>query len=149
MLMFPPNHLLKIFQLTNTQLAKVRQRETNWKEILKFFSVLVLMTRFEFVSRSSLWLTFAPSKYVPAARFGKTGMFRPRFDFLFRCIRFIGQPNRRPAGMPAEVYQWKLVDDRENLTLSQLLLSERTKVLAVGTEEAVTGSMRVFLVKWP
>ena len=59
MLMFPPNHLLKIFQLKNTQLAKVRQRETNWKEILKFFSVLVLMTRFEFVSRSSLWLTFA------------------------------------------------------------------------------------------
>ena len=26
MLMFPPNHPLKIFQLTNTQLAKVRQK---------------------------------------------------------------------------------------------------------------------------
>ena len=29
MSMFLPNHLLNIFQLTNTQLAKVRQKETN------------------------------------------------------------------------------------------------------------------------
>ena len=69
------------------------------------------MTRFEFGSRASLWSTFAPSKYVPAAHFGKTGMFSPRFDLLFRCIRFSDQPNRRPAGMSAEVYQWKLFDD--------------------------------------
>ena len=52
MLMFPPNHLLKIFQLTNTQLAKVRQKGKKWQEILKFFGVLVLMTRFEFGSRA-------------------------------------------------------------------------------------------------
>ena len=88
MLMFPPNHLLKIFQLTNTQLAKVRQKETNRQEILKFFGILVLMTRFEFGSRASLWSTFAPSKYVPAAHFGKTCMFRPSFYFFFCCIFF-------------------------------------------------------------
>ena len=46
-----------------------------------------------------------------AAHFGKTGMFRPRFDFLFRCIRFSDQPNILPAGMSAEVYRWKLVDE--------------------------------------
>ena len=40
MLVFPPNYLLKIFQLTNTPLAKVHQRETNRQEILKFFGVL-------------------------------------------------------------------------------------------------------------
>ena len=69
------------------------------------------MTRFEFGSRASLWSTFAPSKYVPAAHFRKTGMLRPKFDFLFRCIRFSDQPNIRPAGISAEVYWWKLVDD--------------------------------------
>ena len=111
MLMFPPNHLLKIFQLTNTQLSKVSQKETNWQEILKFFGILVLMTRFEVGSRASLWYTFDPLKYVPAAHFGKKGMFRPRFYLLFSCIRFSYQPNRRPAGMLAEVYRWKLVDD--------------------------------------
>ena len=97
MLMFPPNHLLKIFQLTNTQLAKFYQKEKNRQEILKFFDILVLMTRFEFGLRASLWSTFSPSKYVPAAHFGKRGMFRTRFDFLFCCIRLIDQPNRRPA----------------------------------------------------
>ena len=54
MLMFLPNHLLKIFQLTNTQLAIVGQKETNRQEIWKFFGILVLMTRFEFGSRASL-----------------------------------------------------------------------------------------------
>ena len=111
MLMFPPNHILKIFQLMNTQLARVRQKEKNWQEILKFFGISVLMTQFEFGPRVSLWSTFAPSKYVPAAHFEKTGMFCPRFDLLFRCIRFSDQPNRRPAVMSAEVYRSKLVDD--------------------------------------
>ena len=111
MLMFPRNHIIKIFQLTNTQLAKVPQRETNRQEILKFLGVLVLMTRIEFGSRASLWLTFALLKYVPAAHFGNTGMFRPRFDFLFCFIFFSYQPNRRPAGMSAEVYWCKIVDD--------------------------------------
>ena len=69
------------------------------------------MTRFEFGSRASLLSTFSPSKYVPADHFGKTGMLRPRFDLLFRCIHFSDQPNRRPAGMSAGVYWWKLVDD--------------------------------------
>ena len=111
LLMFTTNYFLKIFQLTNTQLEKVLQRETNWQEILKFFGVLVLMTRFELGSRVSLWLTFYPSKYVPAAHFGKTGMFHPRFDFLFCWIWFSDQPNRRPAGISAELYWWKLVYD--------------------------------------
>ena len=48
---------------------------------------------------------------MPEAHFGKTGMFRPRFDLLFRCIRFSDQPNRCSAGMLAEVYWWKLVYD--------------------------------------
>ena len=135
MLMFPPNHLLKIFQLTNTLLAKFLQKETNWQEILKFFGILVLMTQFEFGSRVSLWSTFAPSKIVPAAHFGKIGMFRPRFDFLFGCIRFSDQPNRRPAGMSAEVYWWKLVDDfvkalnlhcRENFIPGNFICTEKS-----------------------
>ena len=69
------------------------------------------MTRFEFGSIASLWSNLAPSKYVPAAQFGKTGIFCPRFDFLFHCIWFSDQPIRRPDGMSAELYRWKLVDD--------------------------------------
>ena len=111
MLMFPQNHVLKQFQLTNTELERFYQKETNQQEILKFFSILVLMTQFDFGSRASLWSVFAPSKYVLAAHFGKTCMFRPRFDFLFLCICFSDQQNRRPSGMLAEAYWWKLVDD--------------------------------------
>ena len=134
MLIFQPNHLLKIFQLTNTKLAKVSQKEINWQDILKFFGILVLMTRLELGPRASLWSNFAPSKYVLAAHFGKTCMSCPRFDLIFCYIRFSDQPKRRPAGMSAEVYRRKIVDNlvksfnlhrRENFIQGTFICTEK------------------------
>ena len=113
LLMFPPHHLMKIIQMTNYQLRKNRRNQTTKQEVIKFFGILILITRFEFSKRSSLWSTTAPSKYIPAACFGNTGMSRCRFDDLFRFIRFSEQPDDRPDGMPFTEYRWKLVDDFE------------------------------------
>ncbi len=49
-------------------------------------------------------------KYVPAPAFGRTGMSRKRFDFLFCCLRCGEQPAIRLPDMSSEMFRWKLVD---------------------------------------
>jgi hypothetical protein len=46
-----------IVSLTNIQLNEKGKRATTKQEILKFFGVSILATRFEFSSRCDLWLT--------------------------------------------------------------------------------------------
>jgi hypothetical protein len=96
LLMFPPDQLAAIVTLTSENLLLKSKAPTTPGEVLKFFGVLILVTRFEFSSRSSLWSNTAPSKYQPAPSFGKTGMSRHRFDLLMSAIRFSRQPPVRP-----------------------------------------------------
>jgi hypothetical protein len=109
--MFPPSELQLILRLTNSQLRSAGLKETTKGEILKFFGVIILATRFEFGDRASLWSSTAPSKYVPAPSFGQTGMTRPRFDTIWKYIRFSDQPDVRPDNMSSEQHRWRLVVD--------------------------------------
>ena len=84
---------------------------TSTGEIVKFFGVMLLATRFEFGSLASLWSNVTTNKYIPAPSFGQTGMPRKRFDDLWMCIRFSEQPPNRPSEMTSEQYRWRLVDD--------------------------------------
>jgi hypothetical protein len=75
LLMFPPLQLNEIVRLTNIHLLKKKKKKlTSIGEVIKMFGVLILSTRYEFGSRSSLWSLNPNSKYVPAPAFGKTGM---------------------------------------------------------------------------
>ena len=80
-------------------------------EIVKFFGVMLLVTRFEFGSRASLWSNVTTNKYIPAPSFGQTGMPRKRFGDLWMCIKFSEQPPNRPSEMTSEQYRWRLVDN--------------------------------------
>ena len=111
LMMFPNSHIQKIVMLTNRHLIIANKLRTTIGEILKFFGVLILTTEFEFGSRRSLWSSVAPSKYVPAPCFGKTGITRNRFDDIWAYIRFSDQPGERPDAMSHEKYRWLLVDD--------------------------------------
>ena len=111
LMLFPPEQLQLILQLTNNELAMVRKTYTTAGEIVKFFGVMLLVTRFEFGSRASLWSNMTTNKYIPAPSFGQTGMPWKRFDDLWMCIRFSEQPCNRPSEMTSEQYQWRLVDD--------------------------------------
>ena len=62
--------------ITNRHLPIVKKPETSIGEILNVFDVIILTTEFEFGSRRTLWSIVAPSKYVPAPCFGKTGITR-------------------------------------------------------------------------
>ena len=110
LMMFPPIQLENMIRLTNISLLRVNERMTTKGELLKLIGVMILVTKFEFTSRATLWSNTAPSKYVPEPSFGKTGMSRPRFDVLMRHLVYSEQPATRPPGMSHEKYRWLLVD---------------------------------------
>ena len=109
--MFPPKQLIDMVELTNTELTKLELNKTNCSEMLKFFGVVLLISKFEFTSRASLWSSVAPSKYQPAPHFGLTEMSKHRFDDLFRAVRWSNQPPAPGDAESSEQYRWKLVDD--------------------------------------
>ena len=82
LMLFPPEQLQLILQLTNNELAMARKNYTTAGEIVKFFGVMLLVTQFEFGSRASLWSNVTTNKYIPAPSFGLTGMPRKWFDDL-------------------------------------------------------------------
>jgi hypothetical protein len=110
LLMFPPDQLEVTCRVTNQELNRDGRKTTTTGEILKLFGVLILLTRFEFTDRASLWSERPPSKYVPPPCFGRTGMSRNRFDELMKCLRWCERPDERPPGMSSEKYRWMLID---------------------------------------
>ena len=112
LMLFPPEQLQLILQLTKNELAMARKNYTMAGEIVKFFvGVMLLVTRFEFGSQASLWSNTSTNKYIPAPSFGLTGMPQNQFDDLWMCIRFSDQPRNHPSEMTSEQYHWRLVDD--------------------------------------
>ena len=108
LMLFPPQQRQLILQLTNNELAIARKNYTTAGEIVKFFGGMLLVTRFEFGSRASLWSNVTTNKYIPAPSFGLTGMPRKRFDDLWMCIRFSEQPWNRPSDMTSEQFRGDL-----------------------------------------
>ena len=114
LLMFPENQLDEMVTLTNRELKKRGAPDLTNSELLNFFGLLILSTRFEFGSRSELCSTTAPSKYRPAPSFGKCGVSRKRVDVLFTAVKWIDQPDERPDGMTSEAYRRQRVKDFVN-----------------------------------
>ena len=111
LLMFPPKQLQTMLQHTNAVLDTNSLQKTNISEMLKWFGVIILTTKFEFASRRSLWNTVSASKYRPAPQFGLTGMSKHRFEELFKCVRWSHQPPAEGGEECSETHRWKLVDD--------------------------------------
>ena len=81
-------------------------------ELLRFFGVLLIITRFEFGARASLWTDTAYTRFVPPPNLGHTtGMPRNRFDQLWRHIVWSEQPKERPEGVSHEQWRWMLIQD--------------------------------------
>ena len=111
-------------QWTNTQLHKLRQKETSSAELLKLFGIFLLTTKFEVTSTTSLWQTTAQSKYQPAPQFGLTGMSKHRFEELFQALRWSNQPDAPGDAELLEQYQWKLVDDFVRVEIPRLAIPQ-------------------------
>jgi Transposase IS4 len=105
---FPPTTLKQILTLTNKSLRKNGGKEIELGELLRFFGVILLITKFDFGRRRELWNTVSSFKYVPSPQFGiRTGMCRNRWMNLV----YSAQPEERPADMSSVTYRWMLVND--------------------------------------
>lgn len=108
---FPKIQLDEMVLHTNEVLEAKHKKLTTIGEILKWFGVVLLATRYEFGSRRDLWSTTPTSKYMPAPCFGeKTGMSRDRFDLLWNNMVWSKQPTDRPEEKSHEGHRWMLVE---------------------------------------
>ena len=100
LLMFPPNHLIKTIALTNVRLESKGHEDIKKGELVKFFGIIILGSRYEFGSRRNLWATTSVPRFVDAPNSGaRTGMRRRRFDAIWYCIRFSECPEERHPGI--------------------------------------------------
>ena len=112
MAVFPSSQLNLMVEATSVQLVAEGGARTTKGEVLKWLGILLLITRFEFGDRRSLWAKKSSCKYVPAANLGeRTGMSRDWFEALQCCMIWSRQPAQRPEGMSHEAYRWLLVED--------------------------------------
>ena len=109
---FPKKQLQEMQERTSTVLQNEGHDPTSVGEILKFFGILLIITRFEFGSRASLWSNLSRCRFIPAPNLGHTtGMSRQRFDTLWRYMVWSYQPVQRPLEVSHEEWRWMLVQD--------------------------------------
>jgi Transposase IS4 len=81
---FPKDQLKMMVEETSKELQRKGKPKVTKGEMLKWFGILLLITRYEFGKRKELWATKHCCKYIPAANFGeRTGMTRDRFHEIF------------------------------------------------------------------
>jgi len=103
---------LVVWRFDGEDISFINDKQTTTiGELLKWFGVLILVTRFEFGSRADSWSEKPRCKYMPAPGFGKTGMSRQRFDDLWRHMECSYQVPQRPDDMSSERHRWCLVQD--------------------------------------
>ena len=91
--------------------------------MIKWFSIIILATRFGFGDRARLWYTVYQSKYRSAPDLGKTGVNRYRFYMLCSHVRWSHHTDLQDEGTSHEAHRWKLVEyfvTRFNEYLAQL-----------------------------
>ena len=80
-------------------------------EMIKWFGIIILATRFEFGDRASLWSTVSQSKYRSATSFVNTGINRHHFDMIWRHVLCIHQPDVQGEGTSHEAHRWNIVEE--------------------------------------
>ena len=94
---FPEEQKILTLRMTNIQLNLKRKREMNRPDFYKLLGIIILITRFEFTTRASLWICAPIRKYITAPKLGMTtGISRPRFDELWSALRWCEQPKEIP-----------------------------------------------------
>ena len=96
LVMFPPAQLVQCTILTNIVLKKEKLKESTTGEILTFFGIIILMSKFEFCKRRDLWTHISQFRYISAPAMGKTWMARKIFDLLRQWMIWNHQPEIRP-----------------------------------------------------
>jgi Transposase IS4 len=109
---FPRTLLKSIVANTSANLRANGHPDITIGELLKWFGITILITRFEFGERSSLWATDGTCKYIPAPSLGsRTGMSRNRYDAILKHLVWSLQPAEKAPNQSSEDYRWMLVSE--------------------------------------
>ena len=111
MQMLPQNEVNYMVRLTSLYLSSKtgnKNDPTNSGELLKWIGVLILETRVEFGTCTSLRNKNIRGKYLKEPCFCHTGMVRYRVDLLWRRVRFSDQNKECPPEMTHEAWWWTL-----------------------------------------
>ena len=111
LLMFTPSQLAQCCLSTNIAFRRNGIKETTTGEVLKYFGILILLTKFEFNNRSDLWSNLSNHRYIPAPAMGKTGIPRNRFDQFWQHMTWSSQPESRLAHIKHSQFRWRLAND--------------------------------------
>jgi hypothetical protein len=84
----PQYTIRRILKETNDKLSQRNQEILTHGELLRFFGVCILITRYDFDNRSDLWSMATGSKYMAPANLAATGMTCHRFEKIFECLTF-------------------------------------------------------------
>ena len=109
---FPDKQRILTLRITNIQFNFKRKREMNRPEFYKLLGVIILIPRFEYTTKTSLWSCAPISKYIPAPKIGvTTSISRPRFDKLWSALQWSKKPKEIPGDMTHAEHWWMLIDD--------------------------------------
>ena len=67
-MMMPPKVLRDMLSNINAQLSLASANELTRGELLHFLGLMILMSKFKYQSRCSLWLSIACYCYIPVAK---------------------------------------------------------------------------------
>ena len=80
--------------VTNTRLHAKGKNPLNQREFYDFLGIMILITRFDFTPRSSLWSPTSVDKYIPSVKLRPmNAMERLYFDNIWSEIRWVDQTN--------------------------------------------------------
>ena len=82
LLIFSPSQLRQCILLTNIAVRRDKLNETTTGEVLKYFGILIVLSKFKFIKRRDLRSNLSQHRYVPIPSMGKAWMPRDRFDQL-------------------------------------------------------------------
>ena len=100
-----------MLSLTNKNLRAKSKREITKGELLKFFGLMILITRTAVRDRRKLWDEQGEWEYLPVHAFNKTGMKSWRFEEIWRWLRWSDCPEDPDGTHASSAHRWKQVDD--------------------------------------
>jgi len=109
---FPIQQKEVTMHLTNKGLRTKGRKQLNEREFYKLLGIIILITRFDFTTRASLWSPLSHNKYIPSMKLGSmTGMSIMRFDEILSEVQCGDQPTVRPTSISHAEYRCLLIDD--------------------------------------
>jgi hypothetical protein len=106
----PPAQLDKELELMDANLKRLGKPGTSKRELLRFYGVIILISRLRPHDCRELWNGKSHSKYIIGQDLSRTGITRHWFDDMLTCWEVGECPKERPTDMEYSTWAWMKID---------------------------------------